>query len=164
MIAHPRLVRPRHHPPLGPSPNSATQQADDVLPPRADGAQACGLRMRGVVEAGGVLGGQHERALAHAFQGGLLVGVTEGRGLKGVILEEAVGPLGCGSGTTGLGKRGRGLVGEGGGDHEQARGPAVVAQFGVAEFGEGPSGGWCRGRTNLGCAIIKHPSINYISR
>ena len=47
------------------------------------------------------------------------MGLAEGGGVDVVVLEEAIGTLGGGTRPAGLGQRRGGLLGEGGGDHEQ---------------------------------------------
>ena len=91
-----------------------------------------------MVEGGGVLQGQDDGVLAHAPEGGLLVGLANRFRLEVVVLEETTGTLSGGAWTAGL-RDGRGrLVGKGGGDHQEPGGAAIVAQFGMAEFGDGP--------------------------
>ena len=107
---------------------------------RTDGPQALGLGMGGVVEGEGVLQGQEDGVWAHPLQGGLVMGVANGFGIEVIIFKEAIGPLGGGTRTAGLRDGRRGLLGEGSGDHQDPGGAAIVAQFGMAEFGESPIG------------------------
>ena len=89
--------------------------------------------------------------LAHAPEGGLVVGLANRFRLEVVVLEETTGTLSGGAWTAGLRDGCGRLVGKGGGDHQEPGDAAIVAQFGMAEFGDGPIrelSGW---RTKRGC-------------
>ena len=102
------------------------------------------------------------RLVARAFQGGLMMGLAEGGGVDVVVLEEAIGTLGGGTRPAGLGQRRGGLLGEGGGDHEQTLRAAGVAELSAAKLGDGPVGGWNRRGTKRRCSGFKHPVIEVL--
>ena len=122
------------------------EQADGLVAIVADGAESLGLRMRGVVERGGVLGAEHDGVLAHPHERGLSVSREEVLRVHGVVVEEAVGGFGFGPGAAGLGNGGGGLLGEIGGERDEPRDQALVRQRSEGEFVRGPIGAGGLGR------------------
>jgi hypothetical protein len=139
------------------------KKADNFLAARADGTQPFGLGMGGIVEARGVLESQHDGGKAHALQGGLIMSVSNRLRIDRIIFEEAIGTLGGGARAAGLRDGRGGLLSEGRGDHEQAFGATIIAEFSVAEFGDSPGCGLSRLRAKRGCICTKHPAIKYIT-
>ena len=139
------------------------KKADNFLAARADGTQSFGLGMSGIVEARGVLESQHDGGKAHALQRGLMMSVPNPLRIDRIILEEAIGTLGSGARAAGLRDGGGGLLSEGRGNHEQALGATIIAEFSVAEFGDSPGCGLSRLRAERGCICIKHPTTKYIT-
>jgi hypothetical protein len=135
------------------------KQADGFVTIVADGAEAPGLGMSRVVQAGGVLDAEHEGMSGGALDGGLDVRGEQVLRRDAVVIEEAVGGFGLGPGAAGLGDGRGGLEGEVSGHGDQAGDQTLIGQRSEREFVSGPAGVGGFGR----CVVFKHPSINYIS-
>jgi hypothetical protein len=96
------------------------EQADGLVAIIANGAQALGLRMGRVIECGGVLGTEDDGLGLHPLDGGLHVGLENGLGLDGRVVEEAVSGFGLIPRATGLRDGRRRLLGKVGGQGDQA--------------------------------------------